>query len=68
MQAKQCDRCGAFYSGERYNPQYRLTQISQTKSRYSKSLDLCPKCSNSLAEWFEAHLAQPEDIEREKKQ
>lgn len=50
--AKQCDRCDKFYptKGE---AKMRLTKLSQTASRYARTIDLCPKCEAQLIEWFE---------------
>lgn len=56
--AKQCDRCGKFYSN------YQTTSggfngiltanIDQSGKYYSKSIyDLCPECMEQLIEWLE---------------
>ena len=51
MKAKQCDRCKKFYStGE--EKKYKLVKVTNTTSRYTRSVDLCPKCENELQEWF----------------
>lgn len=56
MKAKQCDRCGAFFSTMNENMNCRL-QLLQGKSnrysRYTKSVDLCPDCDKALLKWFE---------------
>lgn len=55
--AKQCDRCSAYYTIP------DLTKISPHVIRYNfkdsygkrkyRELDLCPECEKSLEEWFE---------------
>lgn len=52
MRARQCDRCGQFYRTDN-EPKYKVTEISRTASKYSKSVDLCPECCESLAKWYE---------------
>ena len=53
MKARICDRCGEFYENN-IKDEYKITKISPTASRYSKLVDLCPKCQKSLASWFES--------------
>lgn len=52
MQAKKCDRCGAFYDEAPTKSKLALTQYSDTASRYLKSVDLCLSCEASLVVWF----------------
>jgi len=52
MKAKQCDRCGEFYS-KTNEYHMRLARISTTASRYQRQLDLCPKCEADLIKWYE---------------
>lgn len=53
MNAKECDRCHKFYKTNEKYPKYKLTKVNKSvASRYSKSLDLCPSCQDSLAKWY----------------
>ena len=52
MQAKKCDRCGAFYQPELTKSKLALIRHSETKSRYIRSVDLCLSCEASLVVWF----------------
>lgn len=52
VRARQCDRCKGFYQVE-FEPKYRVTKISNTASRYTKSQDLCPECAEELRKWYE---------------
>ena len=53
MIAKQCDRCESFFKEETpVEDELRLYTVSNTKSKYSKRVDLCPECEKSLEEWF----------------
>ena len=52
MNAKQCDRCGAFYEGDggyKKAGDLRLIRNGYFNDDY---IDLCPTCSRSLLEWF----------------
>lgn len=53
MNAKRCDKCKRFYNKppEGAN-KLKLVKISETASRYTKSVDLCPDCERSLEKWF----------------
>lgn len=53
MKAMICDLCGDFFSHPKKLPKYKLAQISETSSRYTKSMDICPKCQDDLAKWIE---------------
>lgn len=54
MRARMCDRCGEYYKKDnKFIDEFRLAKISQTASRYTKSIDLCPECQKSLTYWFE---------------
>jgi len=54
MLARKCDRCKEFYT---YIPdlpdRYKIVRVSDTASRYTKSLDLCSECEAKLKIWFE---------------
>ena len=53
MKAKKCDRCGEFFVDyEEFEGYIRLTLASSSPSRYQVKQDLCPKCENSLIEWY----------------
>lgn len=52
MQAKKCDRCGAFYEAELTKSKLTLTRYSDTPTRYTKTVDLCLSCEASLVVWF----------------
>ena len=51
MKANQCDRCGQLYK-RTVNPKYGLIVFSESKSRYKRSVDLCPQCLNDLDKWY----------------
>lgn len=53
MNAKECDRCHKFYQPTGNYPKFKIAKVMATATRYSKSLDLCPTCEDSLAAWFE---------------
>ena len=53
MRARICDRCGGYYKNDNKD-EFKLARMSQTASRYSKSIDLCPECQKSLASWSES--------------
>lgn len=53
MRARICDRCGEYYKNDNKD-EFKLARMSQTASRYTKSVDLCPECQKSLASWFES--------------
>ena len=52
MRARMCDRCGEYYKNDNKD-EFKLARMSQTASRYTKSIDLCPECQKSLTNWFE---------------
>lgn len=54
MKAVCCDRCGTFFSlsDSRLKEGYKLKQISESASRYEKSLDICPECQKELTDWM----------------
>ena len=53
MEAKQCDRCGEYYSTNHFTPEYVCVRnVKRTKYTYRKTFDLCKKCSDELAEWI----------------
>lgn len=53
MKAKKCDRCGEFFVDyEEFEGYIRLTLASNSPSRYQVKQDLCPKCENSLIDWY----------------
>lgn len=45
MNAKKCDRCGAFYIP---NNEGRVFSINKRSFPSNYTLDLCPKCYNDL--------------------
>jgi methionyl-tRNA synthetase len=51
MKAKQCDRCMAFYVPDE-EPKVTVRKKAETKSRYTKSLDLCKNCQKDLIAWL----------------
>lgn len=67
MEAKKCDRCGAFYSS--YEREAKKTDSNKIKalfdgnrngirmSRYegycSQHIDLCPSCLEELLKWLD---------------
>ena len=67
MNAKKCDRCGAFY--ERYareaepsdsdkiknllNNKRNGFMITQDIGYYSENIDLCPECFEELLKWLD---------------
>ena len=53
MRARICDRCGGYYKNDNKD-ELKLARMSQTASRYTKPIDLCPECQKSLASWFES--------------
>ena len=63
MKAKICDRCNSFYNIGGEEDKYRITRVSQTESRYSKSVDLCPLCQRELQQWFEKFKTKENDNE-----
>ena len=53
MKARICDRCMTFYeTGQEDGDHYKIKKVSNTSSRYEKSLDLCPKCTKELTQWM----------------
>lgn len=54
MKAKKCDRCSSFFDGEKIElpESYAVKRRSKTASRYEKTLDLCPKCTEELGTWM----------------
>lgn len=55
MKARLCDRCKDFYEEvhDFKGDIFRIKKVSQTASRYERSLDLCPKCTKELGEWMQ---------------
>ena len=53
MRAKECDRCGKFYSCYNYKPELKLVKNTPTQSNYTKQVDLCHECEKELVKWFE---------------
>lgn len=59
--AKQCDRCGAFYAKRVNLPQpWTLTKY---KGLLADIKDLCPSCLDSLAEWYGKKKGETTDEE-----
>lgn len=55
--AKQCDRCGSYYSDSPSKPTVKLTdeitkQITYIGNTYY-ACDLCQECWNEFAKWWE---------------
>lgn len=59
MKAKICDRCKKITTELRIQ-EFKLIRLSPTPSRYNITLDLCPECQSSLAEWFN-NLENPKE-------
>jgi hypothetical protein len=57
MDAKKCDRCGSYYSDSPAKPTVKLTdghtkQFNSIGNSYY-DCDLCQKCWNDFAKWWE---------------
>lgn len=48
MNAKKCDRCGNYYDKDEGN-----YNIIKSNGLFVKDIDLCPECSQKLANWIE---------------
>ncbi len=53
MRALMCDLCRDFFERPKQMPKYKLSETSNTTSRYTKAYDLCPKCQEALGKWIE---------------
>lgn len=53
MRALMCDLCRDFFERPKQMPKYKLSETSNTTSRYTKTYDLCPKCQEALGKWIE---------------
>lgn len=52
MNAKKCDRCGAFYEGDGGFQKAGDFSLKRIGEHHDDDIDLCPTCSCSLLEWF----------------
>ena len=52
MNAKKCDRCGAFYEGDGGYKKAGDLRLIRNGCFNDDYIDLCPTCSRSLLEWF----------------
>lgn len=50
MNAKKCDRCGAFYEQKATDGMYKYKVIKDGYP-YSAVIDLCPNCTDELEKW-----------------
>lgn len=57
MKAKICDRCKNFYE-LKFENKVRIQTIKDTKSRYTKSIDLCPECQEAIMNWLNGEALQ----------
>lgn len=57
MDAKQCDRCGNYYSGDVTYPTVKLIDERSKQITYIGNnfwdCDLCQNCWNEFAKWWE---------------
>lgn len=70
--AKQCDRCGSFYTDEVTNPQYTIgkqvrclnftTGIFRNSTR---TLDICPECNASFMDWMDELTREVDKVDEE---
>ena len=61
MKANVCDRCKKLYVPKGLR-KFKLVRVSETASRYEKSVDLCPECESELGKWWhegERELEEP---------
>lgn len=69
MMAMKCDRCNNFYdeyngaveNDEKANSIYTTNKVkvdSEYRSVFKKQYDLCPKCMNSLINWFNMNITE----------
>lgn len=57
MKAKICDRCKNFYE-LKFENKMRIQILKDTKSRYVKSIDLCPECQKEIMNWLDGEALQ----------
>lgn len=65
MDAKKCDRCGAFY--DRYGTKTQATEIrlingdTCNKCACDKAYELCPECMKEVETWINAKRDTADD-------
>ncbi len=57
MKAKICDKCKHFYE-LKFENKVRIQTVKDTKSRYTKSIDLCPECQEKIINWLNGEELQ----------
>lgn len=61
MNAKKCDRCGAFYETGQKAGIVRYSNIGVYSVWLSVIKDLCPSCYAELKDWFNASKEREEN-------
>lgn len=65
MDAKKCDRCGAFY--EKYGSKKQATEIKiingddNNRCACDRSYELCPECMREVETWINAKRDTADD-------
>ena len=70
--AKQCDRCGKFYTDEVTNPHYtigkQVRSLNFTTGFFNNStrtLDICPECNASFINWMDELTREVDKVDEE---
>ena len=70
--AKQCDRCGKFYTDEVTNPHYtigkQVRSLNFTTGLFSNStrtLDICPECNAAFINWMDELTREVDKVSEE---